>query len=82
MTTPQNRNENLHATAAQNHSGMEEGERTIEATLALAYEQRTANLIALWSNPESSSGDVIWGVGEERIGRILQEIQERLGFAE
>jgi hypothetical protein len=49
------------------------------ATLALAHEQRTANLIALWSNPESSSGSVTWGIGDERIGQMLQEIQQRLG---
>jgi hypothetical protein len=53
----------------------------MQATLALAYEQRTANLIALWSNPQASgmNGDVTWGVSDERIGELLQEIQQRLG---
>jgi hypothetical protein len=51
----------------------------VEATLALAYEQRTANLIAMWSNPEAKSGDATWGINESTIGAILQEILERLG---
>jgi hypothetical protein len=50
----------------------------VEATLALAYEQRTANLIAMWSNPEAKTDTVTWGVGEGSLGRILQEILERL----
>jgi hypothetical protein len=50
-----------------------------EATLALAYEQRTANLIAMWSKPSTSVGNVTWGIGEETAGQFLQEIIERLG---
>lgn len=50
-----------------------------EATLALAYEQRTANLIAMWSKPQSSMGNVTWGVNDETVGALLQEILERLG---
>lgn len=54
------------------------------ATLALAFEQRTANLIALWSNPGcstlgSTGNAVTWGIGEELVGKLLQEIQQRLG---
>jgi hypothetical protein len=51
----------------------------IQATLALAYEQRTANLIALWSNPESTIREITWGINEGHLGRLLQEIQQRLG---
>jgi hypothetical protein len=50
-----------------------------QATLALAYEQRTANLIAMWSKPSTSVGNVTWGIGEETAGQFLQEILERLG---
>lgn len=56
------------------------------ATLALAYEQRTANLLALWANPSTSTQDVFsgnrvtWGIDEKRVGDLLEEIQKRLGF--
>ena len=54
----------------------------IQATLALAYEQRIANLIAMWSNPQCSIGNVAWSMGEETLGQFLQKILERLGVAE
>lgn len=56
------------------------------ATLALAYEQRTANLIALWSNPEVTLMDLsrgeqrTCGVGTEVMDKVLAEIIERLGL--
>jgi hypothetical protein len=58
----------------------------VEATLALAHEQRTANLIALWSNPQAEIDDargnhVVYGINETTIGDILQAITERLGLA-
>lgn len=55
------------------------------AFLALAYEQRTANLLALWANPSCAikdpftGNDVTWGVTEDRIGKLLEEILQRLG---
>jgi hypothetical protein len=57
----------------------------VNATLALAYEQRTANLLALWAKPAISITDshtgneVTWGIDEDRIGKLLEEILERLG---
>ena len=41
--------QNEHVIAAQNWSGHEMAERQIEATLALAFEQRTANMLALYT---------------------------------
>jgi len=55
-----------------------------QATLALAYEQRTANLIALWSNPEITLWDVKTGrqrttnIGLEVMDQLRAEIFERL----
>ena len=56
-----------------------------QATLALAYEQRTANLIALWSNPETSLMDLssgrqrVAGIGMKNADEFLLQILERLG---
>lgn len=58
-----------------------------QSTLALAYEARTANLIALYTNPattmETSNGNkVTWSPNEETVGDLLQRILERLGVDE
>lgn len=60
-------------------------ERQIEATLAVAYEQRTANLIALWAKPsitldDISGNPVTYSVHTETPGKLLEEIHERLGL--
>lgn len=58
----------------------------VEATLALAYEQRTANLLMLWANPETTLMDLKTGrqrsinVGTEVIETVLQELLNRLGL--
>lgn len=57
----------------------------IQATLALAYEQRTANLIALWSNPQSRQEDIngnpmIYSVNSDTPGKLIEQIIERLGI--
>jgi hypothetical protein len=48
----------------------------VEATLALAYEQRTANLIALWIDPKQQ-GDEMSGIN---YGNLATQIKERLGL--
>lgn len=51
-------------------------EANTQAALALAYEQRTANLITLWTDPnanESPMNDLNYGV-------IAAQIKERLGL--
>jgi hypothetical protein len=59
-----------------------------QATLALAYEMRTANLIAMWSHPHSSlegahanheRGNIGWSIGENTLGSLLNAILTRLG---
>ncbi|UYL88378.1 hypothetical protein SEA_EVEPICKLES_91 [Arthrobacter phage EvePickles] len=57
-----------------------------EATLALAYEQRTANLIALWSKPQVTMQDIngnpmTHSINTDKVGQLLHEILERLGAA-
>jgi hypothetical protein len=49
----------------------------VEATLALAYEQRTANLIALWIDPNANE----LPLNGLDYGGIAQQIKERLGLA-
>jgi hypothetical protein len=51
----------------------------IQATLALAYEQRTANLIAAFGQLVDEDGDTFLG---ERIDgyALAMQIQERLGL--
>lgn len=56
----------------------------ISATLAVAYEQRTANLIAMWSKPQVTLQDIngkpcTHSIHVEMVGKLLQEILERLG---
>jgi len=46
------------------------------ATLALAHEQRTANLIALWTEPNAD----ITPMGGINYGNIAEQIKERLGL--
>jgi hypothetical protein len=69
VTTTQNN----HALAAQNHSGLEATDRQIEATLALAYEQRAANLIAFLQLPMHLQSI------EERVN-AMEAVKERLGL--
>lgn len=49
-------------------------EASVEATLALAYEQRTANLIAFYGDGPIMSGD-------EAYHELNRHIVERLGLA-
>jgi hypothetical protein len=55
-----------------------DAEATMNATLALAYEQRTANLIALWTDPKQQ-GDEMSGIN---YGNLATQIKERLGVPE
>jgi hypothetical protein len=57
-----------------------------EATLALAHEQRTANLIALRSKPQVTMQDIngnptTHSINTDKVGELLHEILERLGAA-
>jgi hypothetical protein len=78
--------ENQHHTRATSrlHNGTtnEVARAQAEATLALAYEQRTANLIALWSNPQATAlnSDSTWSVDHDDLGKLLQMIQDRLAL--
>ena len=54
------------------------------AALALAYEQRTANLIAMWSRPQVTLQDMdgkplTYSIQTDNVGVLLQQILERLG---
>ena len=51
--------------------------RNTEATLALAYEQRTANLIALYAAP-----DIDAALSKEQWTNISTQIKSRLGLIE
>jgi hypothetical protein len=53
-----------------------------EATLALAYEQRTANLIALYSMDESGCQGMVDGAGLHSGNwvDVTKQIKERLGL--
>ena len=62
-------------------------EALTKATLAVAYEQRTANLIALWAMPEelasslaSASGVGNDGVQKDIYAGVAQQILGRLGL--
>jgi hypothetical protein len=54
----------------------------VEATLALAYEQRTANLIALYSMDESGCQGMVDGAGLHSGNwvDVTKQIKERLGL--
>lgn len=68
--------ENHHHTAAQ-YSAVASSERQIEATPALAYEQRTANLIAAYQADVSGMGRLTGhGAPIDRHNEIL----DRLGL--
>jgi len=67
--------ENTHAYAAQ-FGELTCEERQIEATLAVAYEQRTANLIALWIDPKTAAQQMS-GIN---YGKLAIQIRERLGL--
>lgn len=83
---PMKTHKNDHATNAVDDYHFTEPQRQIEATLALAYEQRTANLIALWSNPETTLTELrsgrqrTQGIGTDNADKLFKEILERLGL--
>lgn len=54
----------------------------VNATLALAYEQRTANLIALYSMDESARQGMVDGAGLHSGNwvNVTRQIKERLGL--
>jgi hypothetical protein len=52
-----------------------------EATLALAYEQRTANLIAYQANVERSYVNALKSARSEQASALNRQITERLGLA-
>jgi hypothetical protein len=51
-----------------------------QATLALAYEQRTASLIALYTSGDVTHGEVTYGLLPERAESMLKQVNERLGL--
>jgi hypothetical protein len=51
-----------------------------QATLAIAYEMRTANLIALYTSGDVTHGEVTYGLLPERAEEILKRINERLNL--
>ena len=58
---------------------------TVSATLALAYEQRTANLIALWASPGNlpdGSYDKGMEMSGVHYGELATQIKARLGLGE
>jgi hypothetical protein len=78
--------ENTHHTRATSrlHNGTtnEVARAQAEATLALAYEQRTANLIALYSMDEGARQGMVDGAGMHSGNwvDITKQIRERLGL--
>lgn len=48
-----------------------------QATMALAFEQRTANLIALWTDPNANESPM----NDLDYGGVAAQIKERLGLA-
>lgn len=58
---------NPHAIQAHNTAEWTAAERTIDALLALAFEQRTANLIALANAEAVDDIHVIWDEIRERM---------------
>lgn len=53
----------------------------VEATLALAYEQRTANLIALWNMDEPSALGLNNAGAMRDWDGVAKRVVERLGLA-
>jgi hypothetical protein len=72
-------NGNPHYGAAQT-TGHEDG-GDIEATLALAHEQRTANLIAYQANVERSYQNTLTRARSGQANELNRQIIERLGLA-
>lgn len=78
--------ENVHHARATSrlHNGTtnEVARAQAEATLALAYEQRTANLIALWGMADDTvmSLDKANGMGADDWSSVAKQIRERLGL--
>lgn len=56
------------------HVDSNDGRAISAATLALAYEQRTANLIAIWTAPDRSRLDAV------HYGELKGTIAARLGL--
>lgn len=52
----------------------------VNATLALAHEQRTASLIAIWQTGDVESSGATFGITFEKRMAIWLEIDERLGL--
>jgi hypothetical protein len=55
--------------------------RAIDATLALAHEQRTANLIAYQANVERSYQNTLTRARSGQANELNRQIIERLGLA-
>lgn len=78
--------ENEHATKTKSrlHNGTtnEVARAQAEAALALAYEQRTANLLALYSMDESARQGMVDGAGihSGNWTDVTKQIKERLGL--
>jgi hypothetical protein len=62
------------------HSMLSATQAFVQATLNLAFEQRTANLIALYTAGSVTHNDVTYGLLPERAELILKQINERLGL--
>lgn len=72
------------AASASAHPAFNEQVRSdalIQATLALAYEQRTANLIAIWQTGDIKSDGEVFGITGERRLETWREIAVRLGLS-
>lgn len=67
---------NPHSEAWKDESDGQWG--VVQATLALAYEQRTANLIALLDTPAGRLA--FMGEPDDAMGAVQEEIRERLGL--
>jgi hypothetical protein len=56
------------------------GNHPKHATLALAFEQRTANLIAIWQTSEVKMEGGTYGITLELRTTLFNEIAQRLGL--
>ena len=62
---------------AEMHAGGRSDQAMVaSAMLALAHEQRTANLIALWTDPNANESPM----NDLNYGHIAKQIKERLGL--
>jgi hypothetical protein len=57
-----------------------DAEASMNATLAVAYEQRTANLIALWQTGDITADGGTYGITGEKRMAVYYELAQRLGF--